>query len=231
MAARAARLGRRRHPAWEAELADSLSFAFLVVLESLSPEQRAAFLLREVFDYPYDRIAEIVGKSEDNVRQLAARARRHVEERRPRYESSPEQRHALAERFFAAVREGELEELEALLAEDVVLHGDGGGKAPALARPLRGRTRAANTLAAWGRTGARAGGVEFRPVEVNGQPGAIALDSRERVISVLVLDIAGGRIQAINSVVNPDKLRHVGTPADLRALLRGGQEPGQVDDA
>ncbi|MGH3040564.1 MAG: RNA polymerase sigma-70 factor [Gaiellaceae bacterium] len=218
-------------PAWEAELADSLSFAFLVVLESLSPEQRAAFLLREVFDYPYDRIAEIVGKSEDNVRQLTARARRHVEERRPRYESSPEQRDELAERFFAAAREGEFDKLEALLAEDVVLHGDGGGKAPALARPLRGRTRVAKTLAAWGRTGARAGGVEFRPVEVNGQPGAIALDAREQqVISVLVLDIAGGRIQAINSVVNPDKLRHVGTPADLRAVLRRRQGAGLVDN-
>ena len=125
-------------PAWEAELADSLSFAFLVVLESLSPEQRAAFLLREVFDYPYDRIAEIVGKSEDNVRQLTARARRHVEERKPRYEPSAELRNELAHRFIAAAREGELGELEALLAEDVVLHGDGGGKAPALARPLAG---------------------------------------------------------------------------------------------
>ena len=96
-------------PAWEAELADSLSFAFLVVLESLSPEQRAAFLLREVFDYPYDRIAEIVGKSEDNVRQLTARARRHVEERKPRYEPSAELRNELAHRFIAAAREGELE--------------------------------------------------------------------------------------------------------------------------
>jgi RNA polymerase sigma factor (sigma-70 family) len=218
-------------PAWEAELADSLSFAFLVVLESLTPEQRAAFLLREVFDYPYDLIAEIVGKSEDNVRQLTARARRHVDERRPRYESSPEQRDELAQRFFAAAREGDLDKLEALLAEDVVLHGDGGGKAPALARPLRGRTRVAQTLAAWGRTGARAGGVEFRQVEVNGQPGAIAFDAREqRVISVLVLDIAGGRIQAIHSVINPDKLRHVGTPADLHAFLRRGQEPGLADD-
>ena len=208
-------------PAWEADLADSLSFAFLVVLESLSPEQRAVFLLREVFDYPYDRIAEIVGKSEDNVRQLTARARRHVEERRPRYESSAEQRDELAARFFAAAREGELDELEALLAEDVVLHGDGGGKVPALARPLQGRARVAKTLAAWGRSGARAGGVEFRPVEVNGQPGAIALEAREqKVIGVLVLDISEGRIRAISSVVNPDKLRHIGPPVDMRAFLR-----------
>jgi RNA polymerase sigma-70 factor (TIGR02957 family) len=208
-------------PAWEAELADSLSFAFLVVLESLSPEQRAAFLLREVFDYPYDRIAEIVGKSEDNVRQLTARARRHVEERKPRYEPSAELRNELAHRFIAAAREGELGELESLLAEDVVLHGDGGGKAPAIARPLEGRSRVAKTLVAWARTGQRAGGVEFRPVEVNGQPGAIAIDAQEQtIISVLALDIVDGRIQAINSVVNPDKLRHLGPVADAREFLR-----------
>jgi RNA polymerase sigma-70 factor (TIGR02957 family) len=208
-------------PAWEAELADSLSFAFLVVLESLSPEQRAAFLLREVFDYPYDRIAEIVGKSEANVRQLTARARRHVEEQRPRYEPSEELRNELAQRFIAAAREGELGELESLLAEDVVLHGDGGGKAPAIARPLGGRTRVAKALSAWARTGERAGGFELRPVQVNGQPGALAVDAVEqKPLGVLVLDIADGRIQAINSVVNPDKLRHLGPLADPYAFLR-----------
>jgi RNA polymerase sigma-70 factor (TIGR02957 family) len=208
-------------PAWEAELADSLSFAFLVVLESLSPEQRAAFLLREVFDYPYDRIADIVGKSEDNVRQLTARARRHVEERKPRYEPSLELRNELAQRFIAAAREGELEQLEALLAEDVVLHGDGGGKAPAIARPLVGRERVARTLAAWARTAALAGGFEFRPVEVNGQPGALGIDVVEdAILGVLVFDIADGRIQAINSVVNPDKLQHLGPLADPYAFLK-----------
>ncbi len=132
-------------PARQAEVADSLSLAFLVLLESLSPEQRAVFLLREVFDYPYDQIAGIVGKSEDNVRQLAVRARRHVDERRSRFEASREQRDELADRFFAAAQEGELAALEALLAEDVELHGDGGGKAPALARPLlRPRPRRAH---------------------------------------------------------------------------------------
>ena len=108
-------------PARKAEMADSLSLAFLVLLESLSPEQRAAFLLREVFDEPYDRIAEIVGTSEQNARQLATRARRHVEERRPRFEASREQREELATRFFAAAEEGDLEGLEELLAHDVVL--------------------------------------------------------------------------------------------------------------
>jgi RNA polymerase sigma-70 factor (TIGR02957 family) len=208
-------------PAWEAELADSLSFAFLVVLESLSPEQRAAFLLREVFDYPYDRIAAIVGKSEDNVRQLTARARRHVEEHRPRYEPSAEVRDELAQRFIAAAREGELEQLEALLAEDVVLHGDGGGKAPAIARPMHGRERIAKLLASWARSGERAGGFELRPVEVNGQPGALAIDAvADAIIGVLVFDIADGRIQAINSVVNPDKLQHLGPLADPYEFLR-----------
>ena len=135
-------------PARKAEMADSLSLAFLVLLESLSPEQRAAFLLREVFDEPYDRIAEIVGTSEQNARQLATRARRHVEERRPRFEASREQREELATRFFAAAEEGDLEGLEELLAHDVVLHGDGGGKAPALAHALHGRAKVARTLTA-----------------------------------------------------------------------------------
>jgi RNA polymerase sigma-70 factor (TIGR02957 family) len=209
-------------PAWEAELADSLSFAFLVVMESLSPEQRAAFLLREVFDYPYDRIAEIVGKSEDNVRQLTARARRHVQEHKPRYEPSAELREELARRFIAAAREGEVEQLEALLAEDVVLHGDGGGKVPAITRPLLGRSRVAKALANWARVGGRGGGFELRPVEVNGQPGAVALDSQERIIGVLAFDIADGRIQAVSSVVNPEKLGHLGPVGDVREILRRG---------
>jgi RNA polymerase sigma-70 factor (TIGR02957 family) len=207
-------------PAWEAELADSLSFAFLVVLESLSPEQRAAFLLREVFDYPYDRIAEIVGKSEDNVRQLTARARRHVQEHKPRYEPSAELRDELARRFIAAAREGEVEQLEALLAEDVVMHGDGGGRVPAITRPLHGRSRVAKALANFARVAARGGGVELRPVEVNGQPGAVTLDAEERVIGVLVFDIADDRIQAISSVVNPEKLGHLGPLGDVREILR-----------
>jgi RNA polymerase sigma-70 factor (TIGR02957 family) len=208
-------------PAWEAELADSLSFAFLVVLESLSPEQRAAFLLREVFDYPYDRIATIVDKSEDNVRQLVTRARRHVEEHKPRYEPSQELRNELAGRFLAAAREGELRELESLLAEDVVLHGDGGGKAPALGRPLHGRARVAKALASWARIGEDAGGFEFRPAEVNGQPGAITIDvSDQTILGVLVFDIVEGRIQAIRSVVNPDKLHHLGPVGDANAFLK-----------
>jgi RNA polymerase sigma-70 factor (TIGR02957 family) len=206
-------------PAHHAEVADSLSLAFLVLLESLSPEQRAVFLLREVFDYPYDRIAEIVGKTEVNVRQLAVRARRHVEEGRLRFEASREQRDELARRFFAAAQKGDLEGLEGLLADDVVLHGDGGGKVPALARPLHGRNRVARTLLAWTRAGVRIGGVSLRPVEVNGQPGAMSFDPDGKLINVLALDIADGQIQAVRSIVNPDKLRHLGPLADVPALL------------
>jgi RNA polymerase sigma-70 factor (TIGR02957 family) len=207
-------------PARQVEMADSLSLAFLVLLESLSPEQRAVFLLREVFDYPYDEIAEIVGKTEANTRQLAARARRRVEEGRPRFDASRAQRDELARRFFEAAEEGNLDGLEELLAADVELHGDGGGKVPALARPLFGRSRVARTLLAWARAGVRAGGFAMRRVEVNGQPGAVTVDAEGRLINVLALDVADGQIQALHSIVNPDKLQHLGQVGDIRAMLR-----------
>jgi RNA polymerase sigma-70 factor (TIGR02957 family) len=206
-------------PARRAEMADSLSLAFLVLLESLSPEQRAVLLLHDVFDYGYDEIAQIVGKSEDNTRQLASRARRHVAERRPRFETSREQREALAVRFFAAARDGDLAGLETLLAHDVELHGDGGGKVPALARPIRGRSRVARTLLAWIRQGARIAGASIRRVEVNGQPGALLLDGEGALIGVWALEIADGEIKSMRSIVNPDKLQHLGTVADVRSLL------------
>ena len=206
-------------PARKAETADSLSLAFLVLLESLSPEQRAAFLLHDVFDEPYARIAEIVGTSEQNARQLATRARRHVEERRPRFEASREQQEELATRFFAAAEEGDFEALEELLAHDVVLRGDGGGKAPALAHAVHGRTRVARTLKANLRARTRFG-ITSRREEVNGQPGALFFDRQGRLVSVMSLDIAEGQIQGVSSIVNPDKLRHLGPLADLEALLR-----------
>jgi Sigma-70, region 4 len=208
-------------PAREAELSDSLSLAFLVVLERLTPEQRAVFLLRDVFDYPYVEIAEIVGRTEVATRQLATRARARVQDEKPRYRASRREGPELATRFFAAARDGDVEALEAMLAADVELHGDGGGKAPALARPIYGRARAARTLAAWSKGAARFGGVSFRMVEINAQPGGITLDPSGRVLNAIVLDIAEGQIQAVRSVVNPDKLRHLGPVADLSALLRG----------
>src|SRR3954470_3652656 len=210
-------------PARHAETADSLSLALLVLLESLSPEQRAVLLLHDVFDYDYAQIAAIVGKNEDNVRQLATRARRHVEQRRPRFQTTREQQEELARRFFAAAEQGDLAGLEALLAHDVELTGDGGGKVPALARSLHGRNRVARAVVNWMQTVARVPGVSLRPVEVNGGPGALFLDGQEQLISVLALDIADGQIASISGVVNPDKLRHLGPVGDYRSLLRSAR--------
>ncbi len=207
-------------PARHAETADSLSVAMLALLERLSPEQRAVLLLHDVFDYRYAEIAAIVGKSEGNVRQLATRARRHVEQHRPRFQTTREQRDELARRFLAAAEQGDLAGLETLLAADVQLTGDGGGKVPALARSLRGRSRVARTLINWRRLGARLPGASWRPVEVNGGAGAVFLDAQQRLISVMALEIVDGQIASISSIVNPDKLRHLGPVGDFRALLR-----------
>jgi RNA polymerase sigma-70 factor (TIGR02957 family) len=216
-------------PARQAEMADSLSLALLVLLESLSPEQRAVLLLHDVFDYGYPEIAQIVAKSEDNVRQLATRARRRVEQRRPRFQTTREQRDELARRFFQAAEQGDLAGLEALLAHDVALTGDGGGKVPALARALRGRGRVARTLANWFRPTPRAPGVSSRPVEVNGGPGALYLDAQQRLIAVVALDIPGAQITAVNAIVNPDKLAHLGPVGDYTSLVRSRAPAGRFD--
>ncbi|HEY3191694.1 MAG TPA: RNA polymerase sigma-70 factor [Solirubrobacterales bacterium] len=208
-------------PAQHAELADSLSLAFLVVLESLTPEQRAAFLLHDVFDYGYAEVAEIVGTSEQNARQLASRARRQVRDGQPRFDPSAEQRQKLAASFFAAAEEGDFDSLEAILAEDVELHGDGGGLAPAIKRPVFGRARVAQMLGNWWRLGfQKIGGMELRRVVVNGQPGAEYLDSDGKLIGVMSLDIADGKVKAIRSIVNPEKLDHLGPVADAQELFR-----------
>jgi RNA polymerase sigma-70 factor (TIGR02957 family) len=209
-------------PAEHAETADSLSLAFLVLLESLSPQQRAAFLLREVFDYPYAEVAEIIGTDVDSTRHLVARARNHVRERRPRYYASRRQRQELAQRFFAAAEQGDLRALEALLAQDVALHGDGGGKVPGLARPVNGRERVARTLLAGMSAFARLGG-RLQVTEVNGQPGAMAYDAHDRLLGVVGLGIADGQIQTIHSIANPDKLRHLDRVSDLGTRLRAGR--------
>ncbi len=196
-------------PAAHAEMSDSLSLAFLVVLERLSPEQRAVFLLREVFDYDYGTIAEIVGKSEAACRQLAVRARRRVDDDKPRFEASREERNQLARAFMDATQSGDLDALEALLAHDVALHGDGGGKVRAITRPMFGRRQVAKSLVTWVRAIRGVDGFSIRPVEVNGQPGALGLDGQQRVLFAFSLDIADGQIQGIRSIVNPEKLRHL----------------------
>ena len=205
-------------PARHAETADSLSLAMLVLLERLSPEQRAVLLLHDVFDYDHAQIAQIIGKSQDNVRQLATRARRHLKQRRPRFQTTREQRDELARRFFRAAEQGDLSGLEALLAHDVELTGDGGGKVPALARTLRGRSRVARTLIDWTRLGARLPGGSVRPVEVNGGPGALFLDAQQRLLGVVALEVAGAQITSIHAIVNPDKLTHLGPVGDFGSL-------------
>jgi RNA polymerase sigma-70 factor (ECF subfamily) len=205
-------------PADHAETADSLSLAFLVLLERLSPVQRAVFLLHEVFGYGYAEIAPLVGRSEAACRQAAARARRHVEAGRPRFEASRRQREELAARFFAAVDQGDTEGLVGMLAADAVLYGDGGGKVPALATPVHGAERIARFLVGLTRRG-RAAGIGVRPAEVNGHPGLLATGPDGRLLGVLALDIADGRVQTVRSIANPDKLRHLGPVGDLNALL------------
>jgi RNA polymerase sigma-70 factor (ECF subfamily) len=205
-------------PARLAEQADSLSMAFLLLLERLTPAERAVFLLHDVFGYGYDEVAGIVGRTESNCRQIALRARRHVEAGKPRFEASRSERDELAARFFAAAGEGDVDGLVGLLAEDVVVVGDGGGNAPQWGR-IAGADRVARLFVNVARQMERRGAT-FEPREVNGQPGAIGRAPDGRVVNVLTIEISGGAIQAIRSVINPDKLGHVGPLADVWELLR-----------
>ena len=216
--------GSSDDPAQHAEMADSLSLAMLVLLESLSPEQRAVLLLHDVFDYGYSEIAEIIGKSQDNVRQLADPS---ATPRRTAPAPLPNDARSSARSWHdgssQAAEQGDLAGLEALLAHDVELTADGGGKVPALARSLRGRNRVARRLINYWVRLAAVPGVSFRPAEVNGGPGVLYLDPQERLIGVVALDIAGGQIRRINSIVNPDKLTHLGPLGDLTSLLRSAR--------
>jgi RNA polymerase sigma-70 factor (ECF subfamily) len=207
-----------------AETADSLSLSFLVLLESLSPVERAVFLLHDVFGYDYGVVAEVVHRSEQNARQIATRARRHLETRKPRFEASYRRREELTRKFLSACEAGDTEELIDLLAADVAMYGDGGGKAPAIARPIFGRDEVSRVVLALTRQ-ARELGLRARLVDVNGQPGAVFLDQEDRLVNVVALDILGGQIQTVRSIVNPDKLRHLGPVADVKELLRRRQRP------
>jgi RNA polymerase sigma-70 factor (ECF subfamily) len=192
-----------------AETADSLSMAFLVLLESLSPVERAVFLLREVFEYDYGEIAGVVHKSEENCRQIAVRARRQVEARKPRFEASRARREELARRFFEAIGKGETEGLVRLLAADAVAYADGGGKAVAFPRPVYGADRVARVLLGRASQGERLGVSGIRMVEINGHPGAMFVGADRRVVSVILLDIADGLVQTVRGISNPEKLRHL----------------------
>jgi len=195
-------------PADQAETADSLSMAFLVLLEQLSPVERAVFLLREAFGYEFDEVARVVGRSEANCRQILVRARAHVSDRRPRFESSPQKREELAQRFFAACRGGDQEALVGLLAADAAVYGDGGGKVHASPVPIVGRDRAARALITFTKQ-AMSMALSFAPAWVNGQPGAVFRDRDGHTVWVVSLDIVDGAIAAVRSVINPDKLGHV----------------------
>jgi RNA polymerase sigma-70 factor, ECF subfamily len=206
-------------PERSAELADSVSMAALLLLERLSPLERAVFVLREVFGFGFPEIAAAVGRSEAACRQLAVRARRHVDAGRPRFEADRGEQQKLAARFFAALGEGDVDGLRELLAADVQLVGDGGGKAPALARSIVGAEKVVRVLASTFPWLVRID-VTVQPQQVNGQPGAIFRDRDRKVLFTLALDILDGQIQAIRSVSNPDKLGHVGPVADAWAVSR-----------
>ncbi len=206
-------------PERSAQLADSVSMAALLLLERRSPLERAGFVRREVFGFGFPEIASAVGRSEAACRQLAVRARRHMDAGRPRFEADRREREKLAARFFGALREGDDDGLRELLAADVQLVGDGGGKAPALARSIIGAEKVARVLASIFPWLVRIE-VTLEPREVNGQPGAIFRDPDGKVLNTVALDVLDGQIQTIRSVSNPDKLRHMGPVADAWAVAR-----------
>jgi len=206
-------------PERSAELADSVSMAALLLLERLSPPERAVFVLREVFGFGFPDVASAVGRSEAACRQLAVRARRHMDAGRPRFEADRRERQELAARFFGALREGDVDGLRELLAADVQLAGDSGGKVPALARTIAGSANVTRVLVSIFPWLVRID-VTLEPREVNRQPGAIFRDRDGKVLFTLALDVLDGQIQMIRSVSNPDKLAHLGPVADAWAVTR-----------
>ncbi|HUB38077.1 MAG TPA: RNA polymerase sigma-70 factor [Streptosporangiaceae bacterium] len=211
-------------PAAAAEQADSLSMAFLLLLERLTPLERAVFLLHDVFGYSYPEAAGVVGRSATACRQLAHRARQHIEAARPRFDAAARERDELAGRFFAAARTGDMAGLLSMLAADVEVHGDSGGVPPSWRRPIIGREHVARLMAALGNQLRQADG-SLELAEVNGQPGALARGPDGRLIAVLSIDVADGQIQTVRSVISRPKLRHLGPLADLAELLQRGGGP------
>lgn len=209
-------------PAQGAEVADSLSLSFLVLLETLSPVERAAFMLHEVYDYSYREIAEIVDKSEVNCRQIVARARKRIDQHKPSFEADREWQRELTVTFLKAFEQGDVERVIELLAPDVVFTGDGGGKGRGLPRPVYGRDRVARLLAAFAAQGRALGG-RIVQTPINGQPGTLNFDADGRLINVFSFEIAEGRIQAIRSIINPDKLHHLGYPLSDVGHRREGE--------
>jgi len=211
-------------PAAHAEQSDSLSMAFLLLLERLTPLERAVFLLHDVFGYDYDETSKIVSRSQTSCRQLAHRARQHVEAERPRFDVTAEQKSRLAARFFEAVEQGDMAGLVGMLAADVEVHGDGAGVGFTWRKPIVGREHATRLLTALGKQ-LRAVHGSFEPAEVNGQPGALVLAPDGSLIAVLTLDIADGQVQTFRSILARDKLRHLGPLTDIPALIERRRGP------
>jgi RNA polymerase sigma-70 factor, ECF subfamily len=214
--------------------ADTLSMAFLLVLERLTPIERAVFLLHDVFDYQFAEIAPIVQRSADSCRQVAVRARRHVNQERPRFEASRAKRERLADKFVAALDGGDVAELLELLAPDVVVTGDSGGVPPSWPRPITGRDNVARLLL--GSVTQLRGVIDLRleRAEVNGQPGVLVRDADGGLFNVFAFDIADGAVNAVRSVINRDKLGHLGPLLDLptlRARHAAARSAGSEGDA
>lgn len=199
------------------ELADSVSMAALLLLERLSPLERAVFVLREVFGFEYEEIASALGRSEAACRQLAVRSRRHMEAGRPRFDADRREREELAARFFDAFRAGDVDGLKELLAADVQAVADGGGKGPAFTRPIVGADNVARMISGFSPL-LVGSGVIAELHDVNGQPGAIYRAPDGKIAAIIGLDVLDGRIQTVRTIVNPDKLEHLGPVADVWAL-------------
>jgi RNA polymerase sigma-70 factor (ECF subfamily) len=216
--------GAEPDPAELAETSDSLSMAFLVLLESLAPAERAVFLLREVFGYDYSEIAGITAKTEAACRQTFARARRRIDEGRPRFETSRAEGEELTALFLAAADGGDMASLLERLAPDVVFYGDSGGKGETtFITPVIGRDRVAQVVRfSFERTVEL--GASLRAAWVNGQPGVLARDADGDLIAVIVLDVLGGQVLAIRTIANPEKLRHLGPISRAWHQRWGGQE-------
>jgi len=204
----------------QVEQDETLSLAFLALLERLTPVERAVYVLHELFGYAHDEIGEVVGKSPANCRQILARARRHVDAGRPRFEPSRERRQALLDRFLAAVRVGDVDGLVGILAADAVHYADGGGKARATLVPILGADKIARL---WARLGTTQGPYELVAVDVNGQPGVAGVAPDGTLLTVITLDVTDDRVQTVRAVVNPEKLARAA--AAVRAAAGGGHEP------
>jgi RNA polymerase sigma-70 factor, ECF subfamily len=193
---------------------ETVSLAFLLLLERLNPVERAVLVLRDAFDLSFAEIAQVVERGEDNCRQILSRARRRIADDRPRFDADPAERDALARRFLAAARDGDLQGLVAMLAGDAVLVGDGGGRARSIPKPMHGAAAIARALVAFYGQSTELG-ITLEPVHVNGQPGFRSVDAEGRIVNVVGLVVEEGRVTALHSVLNPAKLAHLGPVSDV----------------